>query len=122
MKFTIKNSFFYPGNTVRRVFENPIFLAAQIGVSKNLVKGLINIWILLRSNLVLDGKAFQKYCQFIKAMYILELPWCQMNPSLLKVLDHGHLILLRLPPTLTIGMYMSLGIGITLDNYIKSFF
>ena len=92
------------GNTVRRVFEDPNFLAAQIGVSIELVKGLINLWKLVRSNLVLDPKAFYEYCQSVKARYVQEIPWCYMNPSLLKVIDHGRVIIARLPPTITLGM------------------
>ena len=51
------------GNTVRRVFKEPEFLADQIGASVELVNGLINIWIAMKENLVLDPQLFYEYCQ-----------------------------------------------------------
>ena len=83
------------GNTVRRVFSEPAFLAQQIGVSEKLVQSLINVWTLLKCNFILDYKKFYNYCQEVKALYKTELPWCNMNPSLFKILDHAHLIIER---------------------------
>ena len=62
------------GNTVRRVFKEPEFLADQIGASVELVTGLINIWIAMKENLVLDPQLFYEYCQKVKAKYVEEFP------------------------------------------------
>ena len=99
---TLLNTFL--GNTVRRVFKEPEFLADQIGASVELVTGLINIWIAMKENLVLDPQKFYDYCQEIKEKYIAEFPEYTLNPATLKVMDHGHLILMKLPKTLTLTM------------------
>ena len=39
-----------------------------------LVTGLINIWIAMRENIVLDPQKFHEYCQQIKAKYVEEFP------------------------------------------------
>ena len=62
------------GNTVRRVFQDPKFLAEQIGASEELVTGLINVWIAIRENLVLCPKKFYKFCQKVKGKLVEEYP------------------------------------------------
>ena len=56
------------------MFKEPEFLADQIGASEELVTGLINIWIAMRENIVLDPQKFYEYCQQIKEKYIEEFP------------------------------------------------
>ena len=45
-----------------------------------------------------------KFCQKIKAKLVEEYPEYSANPATLKILDHGHLILENLPPSITVGM------------------
>ena len=56
------------------MFQDPKFLAAQIGASEELVKGLINVWTAIKENLVLCPKKFYDYCQTVKALYVEEFP------------------------------------------------
>ena len=79
-------------------------MAEQIGASTELVTGLINIWIALRENIVLDPRKFYEYCQEVKAMFVQEYPDYSLNPATTKVIDHAHLILQKMPESLTVAM------------------
>ena len=101
-KFKIFN--FFAGNTVRRAFEDPEFLARQIGVSTELVTKLSNVWIALKVGLPLDADKFGQYCDGVKELYRHEVPWAKMNPATHRIIDHGALLLRVLPPGLNISM------------------
>ena len=93
------------GNLARRVFKHHSkFMSEQCAVSEELIVGFYHLYIALASKLPLCPKKVEKYCQKLKAMYIAEIPWYKLNPSMHRVLEHAPDFIRLLPPTITCGM------------------
>ena len=92
------------GNCARRAFEDAEFFATLIEVPVDVVEGIWVIHVALASTLPLDPDKFQNKCLKIRKSYMDSVgKWCDPNPTLFKVLDHGHLVLRLLPRGLTAG-------------------
>ena len=48
--------------------------------------------------------SYQAYCDDLTQLYISEIPWFKMNPSMHKILQHSAQYVSLLPPTITSGM------------------
>ena len=90
--------------TVRRVFEDPQFLADQIEVPVEIVERFKTIWIALTSGLPINPKKFGDFGKQTKAMFVIAVPWKNLTPTVHKPLDHGEVLLIIIPPTITPGM------------------
>ena len=80
-------------------------MAKTFGLSEELIIGIKNVWIAIRSHIHFDDKKFFNMCQKVIQLYEEELPWSEMNPTLHKILSHGHLYLQHMPETLTFGHF-----------------
>ena len=93
------------GNMARRIFQNHSdLLSKECNVPVDFVKGVHFIWIALASRLPLCPEKFQAFCNKIKELYVKELPWYPLNPSLHKIFEHGSEIIKLFPKTITAGM------------------
>ena len=95
----------HDGNLARNIFKNHAkFMSEQCGVSEKLIVGFWHLYVALASKLPLCPTKIDTYCKDLKALYISEFPWYQLNPSMHKVLEHSAEIIRLFPPTITSGM------------------
>ena len=93
------------GNMARRILrDHPDVLAEECCVPVEFVKGFYVIWVALASRLPICPLKFQNYCDRIKAVYLENVSWYPLSPTLHKVLEHGSQVLELFPDSLTSGM------------------
>ena len=93
------------GNLARRVLrDHPDLLANECNVPVEFVKGIYIIWIALASRLPIDPEKFQLFCNKIKKIYVDNVPWYPLSPTLHKVLEHGSEIIQLFPDSVTSGI------------------
>ena len=97
-------AFFLILQTVRRVYEDPQYLADQIWVPVEIVERIKTTWIALTSGLPISPEKFGQFGKETKKMFVTAVPWKQLTPTVHKPMDHGKLLLEIIPPTLTPGM------------------
>ena len=98
------------GNTIRRCFEEPRLLTDVLGLSFELVNGIIVVWRTLRCSDPLDANRFKKYCMKLVKLYELEVPWAEMNPALHLILHHGWMLIDAIPETMSVSMFNEEGL------------
>ena len=93
------------GNMARRVLrDHPDLLAEQTGVPLEFIKGIYVIWVALASKLPIDPEKFQSFCNNLKQIYVENVPWYPLSPTLHKVLEHGWEIISLFPESVTSGI------------------
>ena len=80
------------------------FFARVIGQPPELVQRFKTMWSALTCGLPIDPKLFGKFGKETKEYFVVTVPWCQLTPTVHKPMDHGEIILLLLPATLTVAM------------------
>ena len=66
----------------RRAFAKPDILAEICGVPADLITGINNIWIAIRSSRQISPQKFDEYCKKVKQMYFSAgLNWYPMCPT-----------------------------------------
>ena len=75
------------GNVARKAFENPVVFAQIIGVSPMLVSNLDVIW---RTKYQINGKEFEVFCKQTLSIYMSEVGWYNIPPTIHKILVHGR--------------------------------
>ena len=89
----------------RRAFRDHLeFFSEQCNISKELLQGFYYLYVAMASRLPLCPTKVERYCKDLKSLYIAEIPWHPMTPSMHKVIEHLPEILRLLPPTVSIGM------------------
>ena len=92
------------GNTARRALrDHSDLLASECNVPIEFIQGIYVIWIALASNLPICPQKFGDYCKKIKNIYVENLNWYHLSPSLHRILEHGSEIIQLFPKTLTSG-------------------
>ena len=85
------------GNVCRKAFENPVKTAKICGVSPMLVSNLDIIRRTLASTSTINIGAFESYCQETLQLYMSEVGWYNIPPTLHRVLVHGGEIIRATP-------------------------
>ena len=93
------------GNAARTAFNHPDFTAENFEVHIDIVKGLRNVWIALRAPFKIDPDLFKAYCRRLRKRYYELYSWGELNVTIHKILDHGHLFLPYVPDTLTLAWF-----------------
>ena len=85
----------------RDILSHPDEFADICQLPRELIRGFSTIWTALRIGLPLCPEKFRAKCKEVKDL----LPsWALICPTLHKVLDHYHVLLQKLPKTLTVSM------------------
>jgi hypothetical protein len=84
------------GNVARKAFLNPVTFSQVIGVSPMLVSNLYVIWQTLALKPQINNNKYEKFCQQTLAIYLSEVGWFNIPPTLHKILFHGSLLKLVL--------------------------
>jgi len=77
------------GNTARRAFENPTFLAKYLNLNCQLLCNLKTILVALSCHLPIDPVRFNKFCTITAQIYIDQYSWFPMPSTLHKIPIHG---------------------------------
>jgi hypothetical protein len=88
------------GNVARKAFANPIVFAQIIGVSPVLVSNLDVIWRTMASNYKINGREFEQFCKQTLDIYLSEVCWYNIPPTIHKILVHGRAIVEACPVAL----------------------
>jgi len=88
------------GNVARKAFANPIVFAEIIGVSPMLVSNLDIIWRTMASNYQINSREFEEFCKQTLDIYLSEVGWYNIPPTIHKVLVHGRAIVDACPVAL----------------------
>ena len=102
-----------------RVFQNSELMSREIGLSKELIDGIYNIWIALTCTLPICPDKFQLHCDYVLGLYNQEMTkeivtgkkrkrvrrevWYPPSPTLHKILFHGADVIRLIPRTLMLG-------------------
>ena len=105
---------------VRRLFKRPKLLSEILGIDEDLIIGISNVWIALKSNEPLDALEFGMYCSQLADLYEGLYPTMEMCQSLHRILRHGWMLVEATPETLSLGQYSEEG-GEANNKYIKAF-
>ena len=81
------------------------FTAEVLGIHVDIVRGLGEIWSMLRATIRLPPDYFRSVARKFRNLYYREIPWAVMPPTIHKVVDHGHMYFERVPPTMALGMF-----------------
>ena len=81
----------------RKAFENPVKTAKICGVSPMLVSNLDTIRRTLASTNKINLGAFESYCKETLDLYMSEVGWYNIPPTLHRVLVHGSEIIRATP-------------------------
>ena len=81
------------GNAARTAFDHEEFTSAAFEVHIDIVRGLHNVWIALRAPFKINPDLFKAYCRRLRQRYYTLYPWGELNVTIHKILDHGHLFL-----------------------------
>ena len=85
------------GNVARKAFENPIKFAQIVGVSTMLVSNLDVIWRVLAASHPINADKFGLFCLETLDLYMSEVGWFNIPPTLHKILVHGKDIVKACP-------------------------
>ena len=85
------------GNVARKAFSNPIKFTQIIGVSPMLVSNFDVIWQTLASKLPIKSANFETFCFETLELYMSEVGWFNLSPTLHKILIHGRDIIEACP-------------------------
>ena len=89
----------------RRILrDHPDLVADQCQVPIAFVKGIYVVWIALSSSLPICPEKFQNYCNSLKQIYVNNVEWYPLSPTLHKVLEHGSLVMELFPDSVTSGI------------------
>ena len=88
----------------RDILSHPDEFADICQLPRELIRGFSTIWTALRIGLPLCPEKFHAKCKEIKDILKRVVPWALICPTLHKVLDHYHVLLQKLPKTLTVSM------------------
>ena len=88
----------------RDILSHPDEFADICQLPRELIRGFSTIWTALRIGLPLCPEKFRAKCKEIKDILKRVVPWALICPTLHKVLDHYHILLQKLPKTLTVSM------------------
>jgi hypothetical protein len=88
------------GNVARKAFANPIVFAQIIGVSPMLVSNLDVIWRTMASSYQINGREFEEFCKQTLDIYLSEVGWFNIPPTIHKILVHGRAIVDACPVAL----------------------
>ena len=80
------------------------FMAQQCAVSQNLLNKFYYLYVAIASRLPLCPVKVEIYCKELKSLYISEVPWYPLNPSMHKIIEHLPEFVRLLPPTISTGM------------------
>jgi len=78
------------GNVARKAFSNPIKFGKIVGVSPVLISNLFVIWCTLASKYQINSIKFGELCQQTLDIYMSEVGWFNIPPTIHKVLVHGQ--------------------------------
>ena len=94
-------------------------MSREIGLSKELIDGIYNIWIALTCTLPICPDKFQLHCDYVLGLYNQEMTkeivtgkkrkrvrrevWFPPSPTLHKILFHGADVIRLIPRTLMLG-------------------
>ena len=93
------------GNMSRRILrDHPDLLAEECNVPIEFVKGIYIIWLALASSLPICPEKFQSYCNAVKQVYLDNVGWYSLSPTLHKILEHGSLVLQLFPDSIMSGI------------------
>jgi len=81
------------GNVARKAFAHPIKFAQIIGVSPMLVSNFFVIWQTLASKHLIRVEHFERLCAETLELYMSEVGWFNLPPTLHKILVHGREII-----------------------------
>ncbi len=95
MKLTPGNTM--SGNVARSAFENPIKFGQIVGVSTMLVSNLDVVWRTLASSHPINAEKFGLFCKETLDLYMQEVGWFNIPPTLHKILVHGKEIIKACP-------------------------
>ena len=93
------------GNAARTAYANAEFTAENFEIHLDIVQGFHNVWIALRAPFKILPDKFKSYCKWLRLRYYELYPWAELNVSVHKILDHGHLFLRHVPDTLTLSVF-----------------
>ena len=93
------------GNTVRKAFRDPEFMAKTLQLPLALIVGIRDVWIAMRCGSPIYPEKFQEKCDAVLEIYRKKIPFKNMIPSLHKILVHGSLILKLIPEHMTWAMF-----------------
>ena len=101
------------------MFQNSELMSREIGLSKELIDGIYNIWIALTCTLPICPDKFQLHCDYVLGLYNQEMTkeivtgkkrkrvrrevWYPPSPTLHKILFHGADVIRLIPRTLMLG-------------------
>ena len=93
------------GNMCRRILrDHPDLVAEECQVPIEFVKGIYVIWIALASSLPICPEKFQNYCNSVKQVYLDNVGWYKLSPTLHKILEHGSLVIQLFPDSIMSGV------------------
>ena len=85
-------------NTARTFFANPKIVAKILDVPEELIKGIANIWMTLKSGHMINPVDFGKQCdEWVELYKASKISWYKMSPSIHKVLKHGKAVIEHFP-------------------------
>ncbi len=85
------------GNVARKAFSNPVKFGNIVGVSPVLVSNLYLIWCTLASKYQINSAKFGELCQQTLDIYMSEVGWYNIPPTIHKILIHGQEIIEACP-------------------------
>ena len=85
------------GNVARKAFANPVVFAQIIGVSPLIVSNLDVIWQTIASKYPINGEKFEEFCRQTLSVYLSEVSWFNIPPTIHKILVHGRAIVEACP-------------------------
>ena len=85
------------GNVARKAFENPVIFGRIIGVSPMLISNIFVIWRTLASHSKINTEKFGNFCKETLEIYISEVGWFNISPTIHKILVHGRHIVEACP-------------------------
>ena len=89
----------------RRILrDHPDILAEECNVPVKFVKGVYIIWIALASSLPICPEKFQRFCDDMKNVYLSNVGWYSLSPTLHKILEHGSQVMQLFPDCVTSGI------------------
>lgn len=77
------------GNTARRCLEDPHKLAACLGIDEGLVERLYFVLLAYKQKRFVDQQILYNYSIETSKLIFLLYPWCQIPPTVHKLLVHG---------------------------------
>ena len=80
-------------NTARTFFANPKIVAKILDVPEELIKGIANIWMTLKSGHMINPVDFGKQCdEWVELYKASKISWYKMSPSSIDCRDNISIV------------------------------